>query len=472
MMKVPAWMAAGAVCGLTAIASAETATEAQLRAKVDALEKRLSEVENKGQENWLNERRAEEVKALIQEVLADADTRASLMQDGMTAGWNKKFFLASADGTFLLNIGGRIQARYIYNYRETGVINLNDDADFTDSGESNNDDQEGGFSIRRMKPAFSGFIGGPKFEYNVVLAADRNTTAVGLEEARIGYAITDQIKIEGGRFKAPFLREELTSSGRQLTVERSYMNEAFTIGFTEGVMVTYANELFKIAAMFSDGRNQGEISNAANDFQNDTNDAAFTARVDVRLAGDWKQMEETSAWAGEQMGIFLGGAIHYEMAETGSATGANSNDTNLYWTFDASVEVNGLGIYAAVAGRSFDDEAATGDFDQLGVVVQISFFVIADKLEPFFRAEWLDTDGFSPFAVGSTAINAAYDQEVVMLTAGVNYYFRKHDAKFTLDVVFTPTDAVPVAQGGLGILQDDDDAEGQIVVRTQFQLQF
>lgn len=471
MMKVPAWMAAGAVCGLTALASAETATEAQLRAKVDALEKRLSEVESKGNENWLDERRAEEVKALIQEVLSDADTRASLMQDGMTAGWNKKFFLASADGTFLLNVGGRIQARYIYNYRETGLIDLNDDADAGDAGESNTDDQEGGFQIRRMKPQFQGYVGGPKFEYNVVLAADRNTTAFGLEEAKIGYSITDQIKVEGGRYKSPFLREETTSSGRQLAVERSYVNEAFTIGFTEGVSATYSNDLFKIAVMFSDGRNQGEISNAANDFQNDTSDYAFTARVDVRLAGDWKQMEDFSAWSGEAMGIFLGGAVHYEAAETGSSTGANSNDTNLYWTFDGSLEVSGFSLFASVAGRSFDDEAGA-DFDQLGIVVQISFFVIPDKLEPFFRAEWLDTDGFSPFAVGATAINAAYDDEIVMFTAGVNYYFRKHDAKFTLDVVFTPSDAVPIAQGGLGVLQDDDDSEGQIVVRTQFQLQF
>jgi hypothetical protein len=475
MKKVPVWMMAGAVCGFAALAQAETAVEADLRAKVDMLEKRLSQVEGKSNESWLNERRAEEVKALIQEVLSDADTRASLMQDGVVAGWNKKFFLASPDGTFLLNIGGRIQGRHIFNHRDTPFIDLNDDGDVADSGESNNDSTEAGFTIRRMKPAFSGYIGGPKFEYIVVLAADRNTTVTGLEEAKVGYSFTDQLKVEFGRFKAPFLREELTSSGRQQAVERSYVNEAFTTGFTEGISLTYSTDLFKLAVMFNDGRNQGEISNAANDFQNDTTDYAFTARIDVRIAGDWKQSEDFVAWSGEAVGIFFGAAVHYEGAEQGPSTGVGTNDRNLYWTVDASIEVAGFNIYAAYVGRHFDDEgtvAGQKDFNQTGLLVQAAYMVIPDKLEPFVRFEWIDTDGFSPFANGATAINANYDEQIFLVTVGVNYYFRKHDAKFTLDVVFAPSDAIPVAQTGLGILQDDDDSDGQFIIRTQFQLQF
>ncbi len=462
--------------GGTVLADGLTPREAELLQRVETLEKRLSEVEGKKDANWLDQRRAEEVKALIREVLSDADTRASLLQDGATAGWNKgKFFIGSADGTFLLNIGGRIQARHIYANRDTAFIDLNDDGDAADAGEANQDSNESGFTIRRMKPAFSGFVGGPKFTYNVVLAADRNTTVVGLEEAKVGYAFTDQMSVEWGRFKAPGLREETTSSGRQLAVERSYLNEAFTQGFTEGVNLVYATDLFKAQVMFHDGRNQGEIGTAANDFLNDTTDAAFTGRFDVRIAGDWKQMEDFNAWDGEAVGIFVGGMITYEVGETGTSTGAGSNFDQFYWTVDASVEMNGLGIYGAIVGRHFNDEdgsAGENNFDQYGVLLQASYFVVPNTLEPFVRFEWMDMDGFSPFAVGQTALNAAYDDEIYMVTVGFNWYFRKHDAKFTMDIVFVPNDAVPVAQTGLGLLQDDDDDEGQIVVRSQFQLQY
>ena len=462
--------------GGTVFADGLTPREAELLQRVETLEKRLSEVEGKNDANWLDQRRAEEVKGLIREVLSDADTRASLLQDGATAGWNKgKFFLGSADGTFLLNIGGRIQFRHIYTNRDTARIDLNDDGDVADAGEANQDNGEAGFTLRRMKPAFSGFVGSPKFTYNVVMAADRNTTVVGLEEAKVGYAFTDSLSVEFGRFKAPGHREETTSSGRQLAVERSYINEAFTIGFTEGVNTVYATDLFKAQAMIHDGRNQGEIGNAANDFLNDTTDIAVTGRIDFRIAGDWKQMEDFSAWSGEQTGIFLGAMITYEVAESGTSTGAGSNIDNIYWTVDGSMEMNGLGIYAAIFGRHLNDEdgsAGEDNFDQYAILVQASYFVVADTFEPFVRFEWIDMDHFSPFAVGQTALNAAYDDEIYLITVGFNWYFRKHDAKFSMDIVFLPDDALPVAQTGLGLLQDDDDDSGQFVIRSQFQLQY
>ena len=48
-------------------------------------------------EDWLTEQRAEEIKGLVADVLADADTRASLTGNGLMAGWSDDFFLASAD---------------------------------------------------------------------------------------------------------------------------------------------------------------------------------------------------------------------------------------------------------------------------------------------------------------------------------------------------------------------------------------
>ena len=52
-------------------------------------------------DNWMTEERAEEVRSLVRDVLADADTRASLLQSGMTAGYDDGFMIGSTDGNFL-----------------------------------------------------------------------------------------------------------------------------------------------------------------------------------------------------------------------------------------------------------------------------------------------------------------------------------------------------------------------------------
>ena len=49
----------------------------------------------------------------------------------------------------------------------------------------------------------------------------------------------------------------------------------------------------------------------------DDTDIALTARADVRLSGNWKQAKDFVDWARDEMGLFLGGAIHYEVSETG-----------------------------------------------------------------------------------------------------------------------------------------------------------
>ncbi|MCE9591767.1 MAG: OprO/OprP family phosphate-selective porin [Planctomycetes bacterium] len=474
------------VCSLTGMAFAESADVAsqveamkaeiaQLRAsnaEVQSLRAEVNSMKSQNGETWLNERRAEEVKSLVREVLADADTRASLQGSGMTAGYNKGFFLASEDGKYLLQIGGRVQVRYIANFRdhEDGA-----------STPSNYDDTETGFQIRRMKPFFKGFIGSPKIKYNFVLAADRNATTLGLEEAVVEYQFMDGVSVYGGRTKAPFLHEELTSSGKQLTVERSAVNEIFTTGFVEGVGLRYESDMIRAMVMVNDGQNSGEISQSnapyfpdsvpnggGRDFDSDQSDIAVTARAEMRLLGDWKQYDDFAAWSGEETLLVLGTALHYEVGETGNLSTSADNDKFLMWTADAQFEVGGFGLYGAIIGRhDNDEETATEDnHDAFGAVVQASYMVIPDKFEPFVRWEYYDLD------------NIVDADENQLVTAGFNYYLDKHNAKFTVDAVWAYHDALFANFKGLGLLQDTvvgagaNESDNQIALRAQFQLQF
>ena len=82
---------------LTGVSIADaSSTEVQnLEAQVNALRAEVADLKG---DNWLNEARAEEVRTLVQDVLADSDTRASLLQSGMSAGYDNGFVIGSADG--------------------------------------------------------------------------------------------------------------------------------------------------------------------------------------------------------------------------------------------------------------------------------------------------------------------------------------------------------------------------------------
>lgn len=57
----------------------EGATDADLRSRVAELEARLATLQAQNGDQWLTEARAAEIRSLVQDVLADADTRTSLI---------------------------------------------------------------------------------------------------------------------------------------------------------------------------------------------------------------------------------------------------------------------------------------------------------------------------------------------------------------------------------------------------------
>ena len=481
--------------GVAGVASAETSDVQAMKAEMAAMKAEIANLKGQSNENWLNERRAEEVKALVRDVLADADTRASLMAAGATAGHDgKRFFLASEDGNFRLNIGGQIQIRWDANWNNPDTVTTTTPSIVvpgigtipgssstrtytTNSGAPDN--FESGFAIRRTKLQFDGYIGSPKFGYKVVLAAARENNTydfdsdisftstrdgwVGVEEAVIDYKVLDNLTVYAGRTKAPFLREELVSSRRQLAAERSQVAEAFTTGFVEGVGFVYSGwDAVRINGMIHDGSRSGELSNANKAFDADTTDIAATGRVDVKIMGDWAQLEEFTSWSGDPSALFVGAAVHYEEGETGSP--ANNNNF-LMWTADVLYKNGGFNAFGSATGaHSIKSEGGTSTYDSYGFVAQAGYQVIPDKLEPFARYEffYFDED------------NGAHQAHVV--TVGANYYILRHAAKITADVAYSfnalnSNSVGSINQNTVGFFNENT-RQDQVAIRLQFQLLF
>ena len=89
-----------AALALTGGSFADTTPEANtdLKAKLDSALARIDQLEAKQNDNWLTEQRAGEIRKLVQDVLDDADTRASLLAHGATAGCDNGAVIQMADG--------------------------------------------------------------------------------------------------------------------------------------------------------------------------------------------------------------------------------------------------------------------------------------------------------------------------------------------------------------------------------------
>lgn len=470
MFKTRTMLFAGALAaGLTAgaMASDNTVNEQlkALRAELDAvrvsntqLQGQVSQLRSASDENWLNERRAEEVKSLVKEVLADADTRASLLEGGMSAGHNgKNFFLASEDGSFKMTLGGQIQFRYLWATQEAETSSVDGD--------------ESGFQMRRVKLKFKGHVADPKITYGITMAVSRDSGAAEFEEAKIGYKFGGGWSVAAGVIKLPFLRQELTSSSAQLAVDRAMATEYFTLDYSEQIQLNYSSDNVKLSFAFSD---TADASWTTVGSDNDDSEIALTARADVKLAGNWKQLKDASAWSKDETGLFLGAAVFYQLGDATSEDDEIVNDSNyLAWTVDGLFESNGFSLFAAAMGASNDYDgttvpASSKETSPMGVVIESGYMVIPDKLQPFVRWEMIDYDS-----------DDADVHDMSAFTFGFNWFMKKHKAKLTTDVVWIYEGTLEknsFANGsssdGLGTIFKNAEDDDLIVFRTQFQLLF
>ena len=470
--KTSALIASAMAFGMAAPAMAG---EAELRAQLDAVQAKLAALEQTQNEAWLTERRAEEIKGLISDVLTDANTRATLLQDSTMAGYdNGKFFLQSADGNFKLNIGGKVQVRYMATFQANRKVDTDSDG-FADTEK----EKLQGIQLRRAELKFSGHIVDPSWTFKINLQTGRTDGKTITEEAAIAKQVSDELQIACGIDQLPFLREGMASSTRVLAVDRGIVTNIFDTGHGAGLMAKYnAGDNLKIAAALSNGVTQNyDTTNEKPIYGNnggyqafgtDTTDYALTARADMKLAGSWDQADDYVSWAGDNTAWFAGGAFHY-MKGDDVKIGADA----FGWTLDTLYKSQGWTASLAVSGMDVNADDADHDFDAYGVMAQLAYNM-NDKLQPFVRYEWAD--------VCPTGQNQNRDH-LQALTVGANYFMKKHNAKITTDIVWAFRGANVFQNAwtggdfseGLGLNEtrsEEFEEDNLVAARAQLQLAF
>ena len=462
----------------------DTMSDEQLRNMVLDLKGEVDSLRAEQNTDWLTEQRAEQVRGLVADVLADADTRSSLQGSGTLAGYDKGFFIGSADGNWKLKINYQLQVRWAYN----------------DAGNQAN---AHGFEIRRNKLKFSGNVVDPSWGYKLSIVTDRQSVIgdsanVFLENAFISKKMDNGWYLNIGQMKAPFLREELVSSTKQLAVDRSMVNNAFSWTYTQGALLGWKNDTLKIEGMYNDGPNHlNQQASTANGVQ------GLNARVEMLLGGDsdWGMFKGFNAKnTNGKTGFMLGAALGWfngglgQVQEYGNARVAQSTA----WTVDASVAGDGWTLFTYFAWSDGKDRyiqpqsAANPNNRQKqkawGWVVQ-GGYLMAEDVELFARYSLGETKG-SDALTGRTIDPGNKDNSA--LTLGMNWFINSN-VKFTMDWGYAfnpvyngnpqapnaPTPYSPdYTSSGTGWRADANNArrtqveDGQWLLRAQLQLTF
>ena len=485
-------MAGGLVLAGVANAQDYQAEIAQLRAE-------LAEMKAQNGDKWLTEERAAEIKGLVKDVLADAETRTSLQATGATSGYDNGFFIGSADGNFKLKINALEQMRWTYNNQ-----NANQDSTLGSNGQGTNN-TEWGFENRRTQLTFSGNVVDPSFTYmarfNYGSTADPYTplngyvgyqpygvsTGMVLQDAWFSKDFGSGISVKVGQFKTPFMGESLRDDGNQLTAERSTIDYIFSAGYQQGIMATYSADMFRVMGSYANGP-RGQNQN----WDTGTTSFNFAVRGEVKLMGNWNEFASESATKSDETGLMVGAAFMYynNRGENNNPYDpsvpdiayANDGQTsgNIYWTVDTTFKWSGLSVYAAFVGQNFDATTAGATTygsgsgkNQYGMVVQ-GGYRLTDAIEAFGRWEWYDIYQSNFFGGG-----VAGDKDVNnIITFGVNVYAMSN-VKWTTQVGISlgnmggigASDAMNGAgwRDNLGTPGDD---ETQVNIISQLQVSF
>jgi hypothetical protein len=476
----------------------------ELRSQNDALTARVDAQDSE----WLNEERAGEVRSLVQDVLADSQSRTSLQDSGMMAGYKagKGFYLSNQDGSFSLMMSGQLQTRW--------VMNNSRDED-AQGNNINGSETSWGFQVRRAKVRFQGNVIDPSWTYAINGAFEGPDTGFQVEniatlntgtqsnggtfefqEAYIAKELESGLTLTFGQFKTPWLREELVDSSQQLAVERSVANEFFNQDRAVGIMASYATDSWNIAASYNNGQRTALSQGTRyTNFADNPTDWAFSARFEYKFSGDWSDFDSFTSSPGDEEAIMIGAAVmgqKYGEASNNIAadplvpnTAFGLDGTKVMgFTVDATAKFAGFSLFGSFVYQSY--EAGSGlsnvggvnydgeKWNPWAVVVQAGYS-LNDEWELFAR--WTEGNGDGGFTTGDSTLPALFNVGAEggnpsIITVGANYFINDN-VKFTVDWGLNLADNMSVFSGNASDTGwTASDASDQWVLRAQLQLLF
>tara|TARA_B100001094_G_scaffold333068_1_gene408297 strand:- start:3564 stop:4655 length:1092 start_codon:yes stop_codon:yes gene_type:complete len=322
-------------------------------------------------ENWsIEEERRTQTKLLVEEVLADANSRVSL---------------GAVDSPITLDVSGFVQTRFSYN--SGGSVEANH-----------------GFDVPRARLQFSGSV----YDFDYVVSGqwyDNNGGEFDLTDA---YASTDiaGVNFKFGQFVSPFMKSWDVYAADTLTADRSLVTYTFGQGRSQGIQFGKEFGDLRLRASYNDGFNSANGAGVQNGYAlNARADYDVTDWMTVGGAISWNDLDTTDFWtytfdtglkfgnfafdaayvgrnkdAGNdwatqfQASYFLSDAVQpFARYEYGSLPGEEDlslvtagfnyhfND-NVKWTTDVGYSLNGIGVGWDTASTGWNSSVDSGEY--------------------------------------------------------------------------------------------------------------
>jgi len=472
--KASIFIGAAAFSGMAVAGTGDASND--LQSRLEAAEAHIAELSAQQDGDWLTEQRSEQIRGIVQDVLADADTRASLQGNGATSGYNNGFFVQSADGKWSMKINGLFQERFNIGHQP---------GDWLSETQGGVNDKTTGFGFETTRAAlnFSGELAGVAY-YNARLDwspynGNNGLSTTPLQWAYGGWHVDENWSVQLGRQKMMVTRGFMVNAEDQQAIERSSYDYAWASSqITNGIMVKGDWDQFRMNAMFSNGMDVNAANGPNNGWQNNVNGWAITGRGEWLLEGGWDQFDRIGSAAGSVDAWMLGvgaGYLQQNQKNFGAAAAADVPDAWLV-SADLSYEADGWNAYASGSyQRTNDGGINSDDINSVGFELGAGMYM-NDNNELYGRWQWINP-GFGSQNFSST---------LNMATIGWNHYLAGPNTKLSVDWSWNFSDPSAVnnsggggwgytgfwnnTAGGAGALNTSSGS--QWLLRTQLQVSF
>ena len=361
-----------------------------VQAELAAMRAELRAIRRQRDGAWLDEQRAAEVRALVQDVLSDSATRAAFRSDAPRLGYDGGFVIGAGDDSLLLRVNMLGQARFVWNnnWQPTGT---QPPAAVPDTGSNRNDQNTWGMETRRAQLYVSGHVFDPSVEYMLGLAYDTQPDPYFMMQDAYGMVYIYLRKHFGagfsatvGRQNAPFtLESTLFNAGNTQMGEYSIFEYRVGLGQQTGANLEWKGEQFRwqggwfndVARIPGNQAQWNSLFNAG---------VGLASRLEWKPFGSWGQFANESSFRGESFGLVLGGGVAW-------ATGRALNRligvdvSEFAATGDLRIDFGG----ANLIGQLFWQDDVLGDEDQWGMNLQGGVFA-SYSIEFFGALSWFD----------------------------------------------------------------------------------
>ena len=447
----------------------------RLEALATAQQTRIQELRRRAKDAGLGTPgigQTEEIRRLVQDLLADGAFRESLYPDLQQVGYDRGFYIRSADEAFELIIRGFAKFRYTALNRQTDNPRI--------QGRQRQDDLSA-FEVEDLRVIFDGHIHTPKFTYKIDVTADTdNANQWRIFNAYVNYAFAEELQVTAGVSKVPFTRQELNSRYMLQLVDRSLANEAFTFRRSLGVFVhgTFARRLSYAMAVMNGLDNRDDSPSLE---QLDSN-FAYGARMVAHLLGNPIKSESDLAYSKDPQ------------LEVGFSVAANDDKgdrrpSGFYGVPDRIRSGRGIGGYGTVdlTGTELLQFGGDAAFRYRGFSVTGEWWMRSVEADNEFSRWALRTGCDDPVRLQGAYVQAGYfivprklevagrissvwgesGEHSWEYTLGANYFpWGSYNVLLQLD--FTRIDEVPTASAN-GNWSQNDEVD---MIRLQVQIMF